>query len=85
LSIVVRKSFASRGFCTAKITATADELLTRSQHAGAVRPDVRAEDLLALLSAISLAAQERGDGLTARLLEIVTGGIRIHEAAPRVQ
>ncbi|MFF4052767.1 TetR family transcriptional regulator [Streptomyces chartreusis] len=70
--------------CTAKITATADELLTRAQHAGAVAPDVRAEDLLALVSAISLAAQERDGGLAARLLEIVIGGIRRCGAAPPV-
>ncbi|MFF4756880.1 SbtR family transcriptional regulator [Streptomyces sp. NPDC002514] len=63
--------------CTAKITATADELLTRAQHVGAVRPGVHAEDLLALVSAVSLAAQGRDSGLAARLLEIVIGGIRM--------
>lgn len=68
--------------CTSKITAAADELLTRAQHAGSIRPDISAEDLLTLINAISLAAQDRADDLAARLLEIMIGGIRVDEAEP---
>ncbi|MGW3280377.1 TetR/AcrR family transcriptional regulator [Nocardia rhamnosiphila] len=73
---------AQSNSCTLKITAAADDLLTRAQHAGSVRSNISAEDLLALINAISLAAQDRADDLAARLLEIMIGGIRVDEAEP---
>ncbi|NUP02021.1 MAG: TetR/AcrR family transcriptional regulator [Nonomuraea sp.] len=63
--------------CQAMITDAARELLRRAQQSGAVRPGVRAEDLLALVNAISLATEHHHDGEQAdRLLDIAIEGIR---------
>ncbi|CAM5332138.1 MULTISPECIES: TetR/AcrR family transcriptional regulator [Streptomyces] len=63
--------------CRAAITAAAAELLHRAQQAGTVRPDVRAEDLLALVNAISLVTEQHDDDAQAnRLLDIAIDGIR---------
>ncbi|MFH8747934.1 TetR/AcrR family transcriptional regulator [Streptomyces rimosus] len=63
--------------CRAAITAAAAELLHRAQQAGTVRPDVRAEDLLALVNAISLVTEHHDDDARAnRLLDIAIDGIR---------
>ncbi|UCM86870.1 TetR/AcrR family transcriptional regulator [Streptomyces marincola] len=63
--------------CQAMITAAAGELLDRAQRAGAARPGVRVEDLLALVSALSLAAEQRDDdeGRANRLLDIAVNGV----------
>ncbi|WP_117198576.1 TetR/AcrR family transcriptional regulator [Nocardiopsis sp. TNDT3] len=63
--------------CAAMITAAAGELLERARRARAVRPGVRAEDLVALVSAISLATEDHPDGARAgRLLDIAIAGVR---------
>ncbi|WDZ88325.1 TetR/AcrR family transcriptional regulator [Nocardiopsis sp. HUAS JQ3] len=63
--------------CAAMITAAAGELLERARRARAVRPGVRAEDLVALVSAISLATEDHPDGAQAgRLLDIAFAGVR---------
>ncbi|MEU6725617.1 TetR family transcriptional regulator [Nonomuraea wenchangensis] len=63
--------------CQAMITEAARELLRRAQQAGAVRPGIRAEDLLALVNAISLATEHDDDTERAdRLLDIAIKGIR---------
>jgi len=65
------------GGCGAILTATAGELLDRAQQVDAVRPDVRAEDLVAFVNAISLAVEGRDDGVQAdRLLDIAIAGVR---------
>ncbi|MFC7891687.1 TetR/AcrR family transcriptional regulator [Streptomyces sp. NPDC057381] len=71
--------------CAAMITAAAGELLGRARRAGAVRDGVRAEDLLALVSAISLTSHEGAgegdDGTRAgRLLDLVIEGVRTPRA-----
>jgi AcrR family transcriptional regulator len=55
-----------------------DALLGRAQQAGAVRPDVRMPELLALLAAASLAAERNqwSDGLRDRTLAIMFDGLR---------
>ncbi|WP_444959884.1 TetR/AcrR family transcriptional regulator [Nocardiopsis sp. M1B1] len=68
--------------CAAMITAAAGELLERARRARAVRPGVRAEDLVALVSAISLATEDHPDGAQAgRLLDIAFAGVRPQEPA----
>ncbi|SFK55023.1 transcriptional regulator, TetR family [Streptosporangium canum] len=63
--------------CQAMITNAARDLLRRAQQTGAVRAGIRAEDLLALVNAISLAAEQHDDDEQAdRLLEIAIEGIR---------
>jgi AcrR family transcriptional regulator len=63
--------------CQAMITDAAGELLRRAQQAGAVRPGIRTEDLLALINAISLATEHHDDDDQAdRLLDIAIKGIR---------
>jgi AcrR family transcriptional regulator len=73
--------------CATMIIAAAGELLHRAQEAGAVRPGVRAEDLLALVSAISLAADDHDGTQAGRLFDIVIEGIRLPamRAEPGVQ
>ncbi|MEV0611840.1 helix-turn-helix domain-containing protein [Nonomuraea sp. NPDC050404] len=63
--------------CQVMIIHAARELLRRAQRTDAVRPGIRAEDLLALVAAISLAAVHHADGEQAgRLLDIAIEGIR---------
>ncbi|QUX26672.1 TetR/AcrR family transcriptional regulator [Nocardiopsis akebiae] len=63
--------------CAALITAAAGELLERARRAREVRPGVRAEDLVTLVSAISLATEDHPDGGQAgRLLDIAFAGVR---------
>ncbi|MGP3965179.1 TetR/AcrR family transcriptional regulator [Nonomuraea sp. 3N208] len=63
--------------CQAMITSAARALLQRAQQTGAVRPGILAEDLLALINAISLATEHHDDDEQAnRLLDIGIGGIR---------
>ncbi|MFD4571348.1 TetR/AcrR family transcriptional regulator [Streptomyces sp. NPDC058417] len=65
--------------CEMMIAAAAGELLHRAQEAGVVRPGVRAEDLLTLLNAISLATEHHDDDAQAsRLLDLTIDGIRVH-------
>ncbi|GAA0955047.1 helix-turn-helix domain-containing protein [Actinocorallia libanotica] len=65
--------------CKMMITTAADELLQQAQQAGAARPGIRTEDLLALVSAISLAAEDHDDDAQAgRLLDIAIEGLRPH-------
>ncbi|UBU18364.1 TetR/AcrR family transcriptional regulator [Nonomuraea gerenzanensis] len=62
--------------CQAMITDAAGRLLRRAQQAGAVRPEIRAEDLLALVNAISLATEQHDDDAQAnRLLDIAIKGL----------
>lgn len=71
------------GGCAATITVAAGELLEHARRARAVRPDVRAEDLVALVSAISLATEEHPDEAQAgRLLDIAIAGVRPREDEP---
>ncbi len=64
--------------CKMMITNAAGELLHAAQQAGAMRPGVHAEDLLTLVSAISLATEHHDDGRAGRLLDIAIDGIRPH-------
>jgi AcrR family transcriptional regulator len=64
--------------CTVMITSAAGELLRRAQRSGAARADLRVDDLLALVGAISLATEHRGDEEQARrLLDIAIDGVRV--------
>ncbi|WP_261556038.1 TetR/AcrR family transcriptional regulator [Frankia tisae] len=65
--------------CKTMITTAADELLRRARQAGAVRPGVHTEDLLTLVSAISLATEHPDDEQAGRLLDIAIHGIRLHQ------
>ena len=53
-------------------------LLTRAQEAGAVRPDVRIEEVIALLMGASRAAEQGGSdpAVQARSVEIIFDGLR---------
>lgn len=64
--------------CHDLILRAGDSLLRRAREVGAVRPEVAITDLLALVNAISLAAEQAsGDtALSERLLGFVTDGIR---------
>lgn len=63
--------------CITMITAAAGELLRRAQRSGAARPGIRIEDLLALVSTISLATEHQDDDEQARrLLDIAIDGVR---------
>jgi AcrR family transcriptional regulator len=55
-----------------------DRLLSRAQHAGAVRDDVGVTEVIALLAGISRAAEHAGwnDDTTTRTLTIVFDGLR---------
>lgn len=64
--------------CAAMITAAADELLRRARRAGAVRAGVRAGDLLALVSAVSLVTEDDDGTQADRLLDIAIAGVRSH-------
>ena len=69
--------------CYAMVADAGGGLLRRAREAGAVRPGVSIGDLLALVNAISLAA-EHGPGGTAeadRLLALAIDGIRPHSHA----
>lgn len=67
--------------CAATITSAAGQLLREAQQLGTVRPGIRTEDMLALVSGISLATEGQDDDGTqaARLLDIAIDGMR----APR--
>jgi AcrR family transcriptional regulator len=61
-----------------EFTAALGRLLTRAQEVGAVRPEVRAEDLLALMGAACIVTGRPGRDAEAgrRLLAVVTAGLR---------
>jgi AcrR family transcriptional regulator len=61
-----------------QFTAALERLLVRAQAAGAVRPDVEAGDLLALMGATCIVTGQRGRDAEAgrRLLAVVVGGLR---------
>ncbi|MEU8718651.1 helix-turn-helix domain-containing protein [Streptomyces sp. NPDC048663] len=66
--------------CEMMIATAVGELLHQAQQACAVRPGVRAEDLLTLVNAISLATECHDDNAQAgRLLDIAIDGMRLHE------
>ncbi|SEH00872.1 DNA-binding transcriptional regulator, AcrR family [Nonomuraea solani] len=66
--------------CQAMIIQAARELLRQAQRTAAVRPGILAEDLLALVAAISLAATHHHDDEQAgRLLDIAIEGIRLRQ------
>jgi AcrR family transcriptional regulator len=63
--------------CEANIAAAGGELLERARAAGTVRPDLRINDLIALVNAISLATEHTPDPDEAdRLLDVAIDGIR---------
>ena len=66
--------------CHTMIIDSGGELLTRARQAHAVRPDVAIADLLKLVSAISLAAEQETAGAaeTDRLLTLALDGVRPH-------
>jgi AcrR family transcriptional regulator len=68
--------------CHTMIIDAGGELLTRARQAHAVRPDVAITDLLKLVSAISLAAEQETAGAaeTDRLLTLALDGVRPHGA-----
>ncbi|WP_425413470.1 hypothetical protein [Nonomuraea maritima] len=57
-------------------------LRRRAVDVGAVRPDVAMADLLTLVNAISLAAQDTGADEAERLITLALEGIRPRTAAP---
>ncbi len=55
------------------------QLLARAQAAGAVRPGVEIDDLVRMVQAVSLAAEEcDDDGTAERLFSLLLDGIRAH-------
>jgi AcrR family transcriptional regulator len=68
-----------------EVTEGMEELLRRGREAGVIRPDVRPEDLIVLLTTIG-ATMERFDGadpqLWRRYLGVVLDGLRAAGAAP---
>ena len=67
-----------------QMTAALGRLLERAQAAGAVRPEVRATDLLALIGAACMVTGRPGRDADAgrRLLAVVTAGLRTPDALP---
>jgi AcrR family transcriptional regulator len=61
--------------CKQALFAVATALLTRAQGSGAVRPDADVRDLLMLVHAIAVAAEQAPDGAE-RLLVLVMDGLR---------
>ena len=69
--------------CVATITTAAGQLLRDAQQSGAVRPHIRTEDMLTLVSAISLATEGQDDDTqAARLLDIAIDGMRGASPSP---
>jgi hypothetical protein len=69
------------------ITSLADvvaELLHRAQEAGAVRPEVRVDEVMALLESTCQGALSGAwtDDLRDRTLEIIFSGLRAHRPHP---
>ena len=64
--------------CSMVICDSADTLLKRAQHAGAVRADADARDLIRLVHAVSIATQHMptDPGQSDRLLQLVLDGLR---------
>ncbi|MGN9846319.1 TetR/AcrR family transcriptional regulator [Nonomuraea sp. H19] len=64
--------------CHTMIVNAGEDLLTRARQASAVRPDVSIRDLLKLVNAISLAAEQEPDGVAEadRLLNLALAGVR---------
>lgn len=60
--------------CSAMILRAAGTVLERAQHAGEIRGDVTADDLLRLVIGIGLANDERVQAL--RLLDVILDGLR---------
>jgi AcrR family transcriptional regulator len=69
--------------CSAVICGAAEELLTRAQQAGVVRPDADARDLIRLVHAVNLAAQHAptDPGQRDRLIGLVLDGLRAQPAS----
>lgn len=69
--------------CHAMVAGAGGDLLRRAWEADAVRPGVSIDDLLALVSAISLAAEQNPGGAAEadRLLALAIDGIRPHASA----
>ena len=63
------------GSCTARLTVAGEPLRRRAVDEGAVRPDVAIADLLTLVNAISLAAQELGAEEAERLVMLALDGM----------
>ncbi|SDQ62977.1 TetR/AcrR family transcriptional regulator [Quadrisphaera sp. DSM 44207] len=65
------------GTCHAMVSDAGGQLLEAARAAGAVRPDVSLDDLLALVNAISLVAERSADeGAAVRLLDVAIDGMR---------
>ena len=78
-TLVVHKSTATEAghACAARLIAAAEPLLQRAIEAGATPPQVRALDLLTLVSGIVLATEEMADPAdeAARILDLALAGI----------
>jgi hypothetical protein len=70
--------------CHTMIVSSGDELLTRARQAHAVRSDVAVIDLLKLVNAISLTAEQEPDGAAEadRLLALAIDGVHPREHRP---
>lgn len=63
------------GTCQAHLVAAGEPLVRRAVDAGEVRPDVATADLLTLVNAISLAAQQAGPREAERLVTLSLEGV----------
>jgi AcrR family transcriptional regulator len=62
--------------CSATLIAAGDPLRRRAVDEGSMRPDVAMADLMTLVNAISLAAQEAGVAEAERLVTLALDGVR---------
>jgi AcrR family transcriptional regulator len=79
-SIATALQDPSSPLCTScqPMTAGTAKILARAKEAGAVRADVQASDLNALIGSLAWASERRGDSDAAlrRLIKLVTDGLR---------
>lgn len=62
--------------CYAAIEATGAALLQQAQQVGAIRPEVRPDDLIRLANAVAVAAEPDSPEQAERLLALVLDGVR---------
>jgi AcrR family transcriptional regulator len=70
----------------ARLGATTANLLAQAQHSGAVREDLRADEVLSLVSAVAWAARQPGkaappDGVADRYLDLLLEGLATQHCA----
>jgi AcrR family transcriptional regulator len=70
---------AESGTCQAHLIAAGEPLVRRAVEAGVVRGDVATADLLTLVNAISLAAQQAGPEEAERLVTLVLEGVLVRQ------